>query len=199
MAVGQTTYIALNKPDDTELAKNWARLTQLQDDNNTKIENGINVTLTAYTPVLTATTTPPAMGTGTGAGGVGQYQNYNGIIQGSFVCSFVDPGVAAGSGEYAVSLPLVVDPSFHSVGTSFSATPGAFSVVGEGYFLDISTVGTSGSAAMDVVTVAGVSYVRFLTEVFTTPTKTSRFMTNTQPFTVATGDCLSGNFIYKKL
>lgn len=199
MAVTQTTYVALNKPDDTELAKNWARLTQLQDDNNTKIETGINVPLTAYSPLLTATTTPPSMGTGTGAGGAGQYQNYNGIIQGSFVCSFVDPGVAVGNGEYAVSLPFVIDPTFHSVGTSFSAAPGAFSVIGEGYLLDISTVGTSGSAAMDVVTVAGVSYVRFLTEVFTVPAKTSRFMTNTQPFAVATGDCLSGNFIYKKL
>jgi hypothetical protein len=198
VAVSQTTYIALNKPDDTELAKNWARLTQLQDDNNTKIETGINVPLTAYTPVLTAATTAPNMGTGVGAGAVGQYQNYNGIIQGSFVCSFVDTGVAVGSGEYAVSLPFPVDATFHSVGTSFAATPGSFSVVGEGYYLDISAVATSGSAAIDVVTVSGVSYVRFLTEVHTTPAKTSRLFKDSMPFAVATGDCLSGNFIYKK-
>jgi|SRR5882724_2361888 len=199
MAVSQTPYIALNKPDDTELAANWARFTMLQAANNLKVENNINIPLTSYTPVLTATTSAPNSGSGVGAGPKGQYQNLNGFIMGSFSVDFVDPGVAVGSGEYAFSLPFVVDNTFHIVGTTFNDATGSLSCIGEGYILDISAVATSGTASLDVVTVAGVSYARIWTEAFTAPVKTARVFRDSMPFAVATGDNINGHFLYKKL
>lgn len=202
MAVTNTTYINLAKPDDTELAKNWASNGALHAAaNDLKIENNINLTLVPYTPVLTATTSAPNMGSGVGppaGGAIGQYQNLNGFIMGNFSCNFVDPGVAVGSGEYAISLPFVVDNTFHTVGTTFNDSTGSLSCIGEGYICDISAVAASGSVALDVVTVAGVSYARMVTEAFTAPAKTAKVFRDSMPFAVATGDCLNGHFVYKK-
>lgn len=195
MGVTTTPNIGLKKPDDTELAEDWVNTPAHQAVNNTAIENNSTITLTSYTPTLLAQTTNP----NTGVGALrGEYQNIQGFITGSFIIDFTDPGVAAGSGEYGVSLPFVADGSFHSVGANFNDVPGAFSVIGEGFIMDNSAVATSGFVALDVITKSGVSYARLLTELFTAPAKTSRFMTNTMPFTVATGDCFSGSFFYKK-
>lgn len=193
MAVTFTTNIGLAMPDETEMSKEWARNSKLAEDNNNIIADKMDITLTSYTPTLTAQTTPPSVGAGSIAG---EYQDIEGFIMGGFVIKFTDPGVAVGSGEYAISLPFPVDGSFHSVGTAFNSTPGPFSVVGEGYFSDSSAVATSGSLALDVVTVTGVSYVRLLTQAFTG--KTARFVTNTQPVAVATADRIIGNYFYKK-
>lgn len=195
MAVSFTPNISLAKPDDTELALNWARSTQLQADNNTVIKTQTNKPLTAYTPVLTAQTTPPSMGTGFSQG---EYQDWLGFVTGSFTLEFFDAGITVGSGEYAISLPFVADAAYHSVGTAFNATPGNFSVIGEAYFRDNSSVGASGSGALDLVTVGGVSYVRILTEAHTTPVKTSRIFRDSMPFAVANNDKITGTFFYKK-
>ncbi len=197
MAVNFTTNIALAKPTDTELALNWARGTKLQEDNNIIIVNEMDKPVTSYTPVLAAQTTAPTVGSG--GAQLGEYQDNQGIITGTFMVSFFTAGITAGSGEYGISLPFVVDNSFHSVGTAFNAIPGQFSVVGEGFISDSSAVATSGSVALDVVTVGGVSYARLLTEAHTTPAKTSRMFRDAMPFTVADGDLFIGNFCYKKL
>jgi len=195
MAVNFTTYAGLAKPTETELALNWARSQQLADDNNTIIMNKANLATTTYTPTLAAQTTAPSAGAGTR---IGQYQDIHGFIMGNFKIQFLDPGVSSGNGFYAISLPAVADGSFHVVGTAFDTGTGSPTVIGEGYVLDISAVATSGTVALDVVTVGGVSYCRLLTEAFTAPAKTSRLFTNGMPFTLATGDYFAGSFFYKK-
>ena len=79
-----------------------------------------------------------------------------------------------------------------------NANPGQYSIIGEGYIYDASALATSGALAIDVVTVAGVSYMRLITEVFTAPVKTSRFVRDLMPITMAHQDRFTGNFIYKK-
>lgn len=195
MGVTNTPNIALNKPDDTELAANWVNTPALQIDNNTKMRTNTTYTLTSYTPVIKGSTSDPNIGAGSIRG---EYQNLQGFIMGSATVEFIDPSVAAGSGVYAISLPFPVDGSFHTVGSSFTTNPGANSVIGEGFIQDNSAVATSGVVALDVVTISGISYVRLITEFYTSPAKTSPFMTNTMPFTVATADCFSINFFYKK-
>lgn len=194
MGVSFTSNIGLAKPDDTELAKNWATATQLQDDNNVIVIDQMDIALSSYTPTINAQTTPPNVGAGSLRG---EYQDIQGIIFGSFIVEFLTGGIVIGSGEYGISLPFVVDNVFHNVGTAFNATPGPFSVIGDGYIYD-SGVGAV-LAALDVVTVGGVSYARFLTEAHTVPAKTSRVARENMPMTVADQDKFTANFIYKKL
>jgi hypothetical protein len=194
MAVTFTSNIGLAKPDDTELAKNWAIATQLADDNKLIIIDQMDITLSTYTPVIAAQTTAPSLGAGTSKG---EYQDIQGIIMGSFLLEFVDPGVTVGSGEYGISLPFTADNTFHNVGTAFNATPGSFSVIGDGYIYDSGGVATA-FASLDVVTVGGVSYVRLLTEAHTAPAKTSRIARDSMPVALGTLDKFVGNFIYKR-
>lgn len=195
MGVTFTPNIGLAKPDDTELAANWARFSDLADDNNQIIIDKMDINVVAYTPTFIGPTTNPNVGAGSI---VGEYYNIQGIIFGTFTCLLTDPGVASGTGTgaYGISLPFPVDGAFHTVGTTLNDTPGTPSVVGEAYMTDASAVATSGTTAIDVVTVAGVSYARLITETYTT--KTARFFGPAIPFSLATGDAFSGNFVYKK-
>lgn len=194
MAVTFTPNIALAKPTNTELALEWVRNTKLQEDNNLIIIDKMDVNLTAYTPVLTAQTTPPNIGTGNIQG---EYCDLQGFVFGNFIIEFLDAGITSGTGEYGVSLPFPADGSFHVVGTALNNISGSNSVIGEGYYWDSSAITTSGSLALDVVTVAGVSYVRMATETYTG--KTNAFLANGQPAAVANNDRITGNFFYKRV
>lgn len=196
MAVNFTSNIALAKPTEAELALNWARIQELQEDNNIIIADQMDIPIVAYTPVLTATTTPPNLGAGSIRG---EYQDFLGFVTGSFAIEFLDPGITVGTGEYAVRLPFVIDNAFHIVATSFNATPGQYSVVGEGYTYDDSNVAVSGSLALDVTTVGGFSYIRMLTEAHTVPAKGARFVGANVPTPIANLDKLIGQFFYKRL
>jgi hypothetical protein len=59
---------------------------------------------TSYTPVLTATTTNPTLGTGSSA--TGAYARVQNLIVYNFQILFGSSGVNAGSGNYKVSLPV---------------------------------------------------------------------------------------------
>jgi hypothetical protein len=196
MAVNFTTNIALAKPTESELALNWARVQELQEDNNIIIADAADFPLVSYTPVLTATTTPPNLGTGSIRG---EYQDFMGFVTGSFAIEFLDAGITVGSGEYGVRLPFVVDNTFHIVATTLNATPGQYSVVGEGYTYDDSNVAVSGSLALDVATVGGFSYIRMLTEAHTTPAKGARIVGANVPTPVANLDKFIGQFFYKRV
>lgn len=196
MAVTTTANVGLLKPDDTELAKNWATTTLVAAANNTIVVAQMEKTLTAYTPVMVGAITNGNIGT---TGSIfGEYQDLNGIIMGSIVVTFNGTGISGGSGEICYSLPQVVDPVFHTAGNTLNAGPGNPSVVGEGYLYDASTVVTSGGVAIDVVTVAGVSYARMITAAFTSPAKTAALVNDNQPFVPAAGDRHILNFMYKK-
>ena len=194
MVVSFTPNIGLAKPDNFELAANWINGTELQEDNNLIIIDKMDVNFVSYTPVIGAQTTAPNLGTGVIKG---EYQEIQGFVIGSFVVPFLDAGITAGAGEYGISLPFLVDSSFHSVGTSFNTGIGSNSVVGEGYIHDNSTpLQNNGSVVIDVITVTGVSYGRLLTETFVG--KNAPVFKDGMPFTVANNDKLTGSFFYKK-
>lgn len=196
MAVSLTTNISLSKPDKNEVAENWVNTPALQAANNTIITNKTNIALTSYTPNVIATTTPPNFGAGNA---VGEYCDVQGFVFGNFIVTFLNPGLSAGSGEYGISLPFVVDNTFHTVGTSLTDITGAPSCVGEGYAYDASNLIASGLFALDVVTIAGVSYLRMVTEIYTTPGKSSRVISSGQIFVPDDGDRFTGNFFYKRV
>lgn len=196
MVVSFTANIGLAKPDEFELAANWARFSELQKDNNDILASKMDIVLQTYTPTIIGQTSNPSLGAGVAKG---DYINFEGYVMGNFVIPFVDPGVAAGSGEFGIRLPLVVDNSYHTVGTALNGAVGTNSVIGNGYMYDSSAIVSSGAFAIDAVTIAGVSYARLITEIFSVPAKTARVITSSQPFVPATGDAYNGFFIYKKL
>lgn len=194
MAVTFTTNLALAKPDATEIAENWVNNTQLCDDNNLIIEDAMDIGITSYTPSFICTTTNPNLGAGSIAG---EWSLVGGFVFGSFVIQFLDPGTApgTGTGAYGISLPVPADGAFHSVGTTLSDQPGVASCIGEGHIID-NTVALGGTVALDVVTVAGTSYARLITETFVG--KTAAFFTAGMPMSFATNDKITGSFFYKK-
>jgi hypothetical protein len=193
MGVTFTSNVGLAKPDETELAENWVNGPNLQDDNNQILIAQTNIPLNTYTPTLKAQTTDPTTSGGTII--QGEYQDIQGIVTGTFRFLFVT-GVTVGSGEYGVSLPFPADATYHSVGTAFNHAVGGLSIIGEGYIHQGSTVNNSGSIALDVVTVGGVSYARLLFENFAG--KTSRVIRDTQPWSIANGNNWHASFMYKK-
>lgn len=197
MAVSLTTNIALAKPDKNEVAENWVNTPALQAANNTIITNKMNVALTSYTPSLISTSSPqPNVGAGSI---VGEYCDVQGFVFGNFIVTFLDSGINVGTGEYGISLPFVVDSSFHTVGTALTDITGSPSCVGEGYAYDASNSIASGLFALDVVTISGVSYLRMVTEIYTIPGKSSRVISSGQVFVPANGDQFTGNFFYKRV
>lgn len=194
MAVSFTSNIGLAKPDNNELAKEWTRNAKLMEDNNTILIDKMDVNITTYTPVLKAQTTDPSLGVGVAKG---EYIDFQGIIIGNAMLKFLDPGVSAGVGEYGISLPFPVDGSFHAVGTALNNIP-QNTIIGEGHCYDASNINSSGSFAVDAVTISGVSYARMITEVYTVPTKTSAFITHDRIFVPVSGDGFTLNFWYKK-
>lgn len=194
MAVTFTANIGLAKPTDTELAENWVNNTKLQEDNNLIIIDKTDINMISYTPTIIGHTTAP----GLGAGSIrGEYIDIQGFVFGNFIVEFLDPAITVGLGEYGFSLPFPVDNVFHTVGTALNNTLGGASCIGEGYVHDNSAIATRGTVAVDVVTIAGVSYARLVTETFVG--KTNRFFRDNMPFAVANSDRFSINFLYKKL
>ncbi len=193
MVVNFTTYANLAKPSESELALNWTRVQDLQEDNNLEIEARANVDNVSYTPTVISAGTQPNLGTGFAA--YGEYRNLNGFILGGFRVD-IGSSPSAGTGIYAFSLPFVADSVFHAVNTNINALPGDFDVIGTGYMFDTSTLNTSGPAALDILTVSGVSYVRFLVSTFTG--KSSYALSPGVPFTIAQSDSFNGSFAYKR-
>lgn len=192
MVVAFTPNIGLAKPDESELALNWARSTKLAEDNNLIIIDKMEVDYVTYTPTFIGSGSNPSVGSGTIQG---EYIQFQDIIIGNIACTCA-AGVANGTGTYGLSLPFVADTTFHTVAGALTDNPGAASVVGEGYLTDASAVATSGTVAVDIATVGGVSYARLVLETFVG--KTNRIFSNGMPFTLAIGDQWSLNFIYKK-
>lgn len=192
MVVALTPNIGLAKPDESELALNWARGTKLAEDNNLIVVDKMEVNYVTYTPTFIGSGSNPSVGAGTIQG---EYIVFQDIVIGNIACVCA-AGVANGAGNYGLSLPFLADTSFHTVAAALTDNPGAASVIGEGYLSDNSAVATSGTVAVDVATVAGVSYARLVLETFVG--KTNRLFANGSPFTLATGDQWSLNFMYKK-
>lgn len=195
MAVTFTPNIGLAKVTEAELAANWVNGSQLNSDNNAIIQSKMAIALTAYTPTIIASVTPPNLGAS--AVFTAEYIEVQGYIFGTFTGLVLGSGIAAGSGNYGIKLPVVADPVYHSVGTALTDSPGIPSCIGEGYVYDDSSIAGSTTCALDVVTVAGVSYARLITETFTG--KAALMYGSASPAAIAVNDAFSGSFNYKKL
>lgn len=197
MAVSFTPNIGLAKPDESEVAKNWVSASDLHEDNKVIIETKMNLLAPqSYAATFIAPTTNPAVGS---TGSItAEYYEFEGWVFGNFVIKIGGVGIGSGTGTggYGVSLPFQVNSTYHSVGNSLNSLPGGISVVGEGYFNDASAVATSGTLAIDLLTIGGVSYARMLPEAYAG--KIVRFIGPSAPVALADGDAMSGNFMYKK-
>ena len=192
MVVSLTPLIGLSKPDESELAKNWAVGPALAAANNAIIEDKMDINFNSFGSALKGNVSDPS----TGSGGIRfDYQEFQGYVWGTFVVTFNSPGIVVGSGEYGIKLPYLPDSSFYTVGTALDFLPGFNSVIGEGYAYDASAVATSGTCAVDICVVGGIPYARLAPEAYSG--KTNRCVGSAGPFTVADGDRLNGNFFYK--
>lgn len=193
MGVTFTPNIALAKPDEAELAKDWAITPARAAANNTIITDKTDINLLPGGATIVGKTSNPNLGSG---GGISfDYQEFQGFVWGTFVVKFNGTGISSGSGEYGISLPYVADAAFHTVGTALDFIPGFNTVIGEGYAYDASAVASSGICAVDICTVGGVSYARLAVQAFAG--KVARIVGSAGPFTVADGDRLNGSFFYK--
>jgi hypothetical protein len=130
---------------------------------------------TSWTPVLSATTTNPTIGTGNIR--TGQYQKVGTLVNVQFRIVFGTSGVAAGSGVYRFDLPIT--PSLLS---------GNFDPIGHGVIYDTST------GDFRVVALVGVG--GSTVEMYFNGT-TNFFVTNAQPWTWAASDILNGQLTYR--
>jgi hypothetical protein len=198
MVVAFTPNIGLAKPDETEVAKNWVTSANLHEDNKVIITSKMTLPQPqSYACTVIGPTTNPSFGA---SGSVtAEYYEFEGWVFGGFVVRIAGAGVAVGSGTgaYGISLPFRVNSTFHNISASLNADPGFLSVVGEGYIGDASAVNTSGTCAIDVITIGATSYARMIPEAYAG--KASRFFGPNFPTAIADGDGFSGNFIYKKL
>lgn len=192
MVVNTTTYIGLAKPTEDELAKDWTITPDHVEDNNVQIIDKCDVNIQNRVPALVGRLSNPSVGAGSIAL---EFIDYEGYVFGNCKIIFTDPGVAVGSGEWGIELPFDVH-SYHAAGTALNDNPGLFDCIGEGYYMDSSAVATSGTLAVDVVNVGGVSYARLITETFAG--KAARIVGSAHPVAIATGDSINFNFMFKK-
>lgn len=128
-----------------------------------------------YTPALTAVTTNPTLGAGSGA--FGRYEEIGKRCVGDLSVKFGTSGAAAGSGSYRVSLPLA------------ARTPTDFEgfYMGQGYVFDDSSSAVRGVFLTRVTS----------TTVQLTVTDGSNAVNNTVPWTWANNDLLLLHFDYE--
>jgi len=194
MAVTFTPNIGLAKVTEAELAENWAVGTELAEDNNLIIEDVTDINLITTTPAVIGATTNPNFGAGAAQL---EYSNVEGFIFGTFSIAAIDPGVApgTGTGAYGIALPFLADVTFHVVGATLTDVPGVAHCIGEGYMIDANSIPFSGTFALDIVHIAGVAYLRMITEGYTG--KTVLWVGPSTPNAIATGDSFTGTFMYK--
>lgn len=92
---------------------------------------------TTYVPALTAATTNPTLGTGSTQAGF--YYRLGDWIIGEARIRFGSSGAAAGTGLYAISLPITANATFHDIGGG----TGIASPIGSGALRDNSSLSAS--------------------------------------------------------
>lgn len=107
--------------------------------------NGIQSIWATYTPALTATTTNPTLGTGSTIAGT--YQQMGKWIVGTAEIVFGTSGVAAGSGNYNISLPVAQ--------VAGAATAGR--LVGSGAYFDSSAAAASQWYTVELVAISSTT------------------------------------------
>jgi hypothetical protein len=132
--------------------------------------------MTTYTPALTGSTTNPSIGSGTA---VGQYSVVGKLVSGDVTIT-LDTGASAGSGTYAISLPVATDASYSGV-----------SVLGTAWLRDASSSQKlCGWAIWNTTTTVNINIAN--------STSNHGGVTNASPWTWASGDSISISFRYFK-
>jgi hypothetical protein len=132
---------------------------------------------TAYTPALTAATTNPTLGTGSTT--TGAYVQIGKFVIANFRIGFGSSGAAAGSGSYRVSLPVAGNTAHNS------------KIAGTLYF---------GDNSANVVRLGSSLFWISSTTVSLRIDSTSAALyevTNSNPWTWANDDAISGMFFYE--
>jgi hypothetical protein len=134
---------------------------------------------TAYTPVLTATTTNPTLGTGSSQ--LGRYVAAGKWITYQYRITFGTSGTAAGSGTYLISLPVA------------PATPVSNAYVGTGFCFDSSANGM-GPVWLQVNGVASTLVMQFPA---TWPGGTLTSVNHVNLYPWAASDFITGTVTYE--
>lgn len=95
-----TTNYGWTTPDNTDLVKDGALAIRTL---GSAIDTSLGGAFTSWTPVLTASTTNPTLGTGSTASG--SYKQISKLVIAQFNLTFGTSGVNAGSGFYRCSIP----------------------------------------------------------------------------------------------
>jgi hypothetical protein len=134
----------------------------------------------SFTPVLTASTTNPTLGSGSSAVGEWRYLDNGDWIVYQGKITFGTSGVGAGSGTYRISLPKTTG--------SFGASP----IFGKALMSDSSSTGNMN--ANMICDTAGVSFLTvYITQV---ASGGANFATNTFPWVWAASDSITWSIMY---
>lgn len=202
MAVNFTPNLGLAKPTGVEKARKWVDVDtpgKLADLNNTLLnDNVLSQPLLSYTPELINSAGSLVLGSGNVKAGRYMYLpapvSIPRFVMGWF--SFQVTGtVNVVAGDYIATLPTLVDLAFHlDVGDGVAITE----VIGEGKIKDDSSQANSMNVAMLLRdNTGGVGRALFFLETYTGKGVNDDFMFAGVPFTLASGDRIAGNFLYK--
>jgi hypothetical protein len=133
---------------------------------------------TAYTPTLSASTTPPTLGTGSAVSGA--YIAAGKLIIGRARIAFGTSGTAAGSGTYRFSLPVA------------AAASGETRAISSIRMFDSS----ANAIATPAVVIAGTTYMEFQYQA-TWPSGTFTVVTHAAPWAWAASDWIEVAFCYE--
>jgi hypothetical protein len=134
---------------------------------------------TSYTPVLTATTTNPTLGTGSSA--TGAYARIQNLIVYNFQILFGTSGVVAGVGDYRVSLPVTAN----ATSAFYTITNGQTS-----FFDNSANVVYFANAWLGTTTTLSILYQTAFNSSMNT-------VSATNPVIPAANDAISGLIIYR--
>jgi hypothetical protein len=200
MGVTLTTNLSLIKPDGTEKARLWVDDTEEANDklvvkNNLILTNAIAaVEMQTYVPELQAVTTNPNLGSSPTK--LGFYSVLPGdFVFGLFSIRAGSSGVTAGSGFYQVTLPFVIDGSFHDV----TGTYGASHVIGQARLED-NSAGQQYLAAIQPMDGFSPRHAGFALEKFNLRANNRMNAgASSAPFILAAFDRIDGQFFYKAI
>lgn len=109
------------------------------------LSTGVQAAWDTYTPALTATTTNPTLGTSSSAAGT--YIQVGKSVTGTAEIVFGTSGVVAGSGNYAISLPIA----------QIGAASSAGRVIGGGVYFDSSAASASAWYNLTLIAVSSTT------------------------------------------
>lgn len=171
LAAGMVSYLDDTKTLSVYDGSNWVVFANA---NQTPFSS-----FTSYTPVLTAATTNPTLGSG--AVTTGAYSQFGKLVAYRFFISFGTSGVSAGSGAYRISLPVTA-----------STTLGAGALTLGSLFIFDSSTNNAHTGLM-----GNVSNGTYLSDIYYAQGGVLAAMSNSAPWTWAASDQIRGFIIYE--